>query len=94
MKNNALSSLPGADIADIHFVPYEDIMGIGHSHGVSSIIVPGPGEPNFDSFESNPYQTNRQIREATVHSLLEKVFYIFPIKHLLYPNHSMVLSVL
>ena len=48
-------------------------MGIGHSKGVSSIIVPGSGEPNFDSFEANPYQTNKQLREATVHSLLEKV---------------------
>jgi len=63
----------GADIADIHFTPYEDVMGIGHSLGVSSIIVPGSGEPNFDSFEANPYQTNKQLREATVHSLLEKV---------------------
>lgn len=58
---------------DIHFTPFEDVMGIGHSLGVSSIIVPGSGEPNFDSFENNPYQTNKQIREATVHSLLEKV---------------------
>jgi len=65
--------VPGADIADIHFTPYEDVMGIGHSLGVSSIIVPGSGEPNFDSFEANPYQTNKQLREATVHSLLEKL---------------------
>jgi hypothetical protein len=48
-------------------------MGIGHSLGVSSIIVPGSGEPNFDSFEANPYQTNKQLRESTVHSLLEKL---------------------
>jgi hypothetical protein len=63
----------GADIVDIHFTPFEDVMGIGHSQGVSSIIVPGSGEPNFDSFEANPYQTNKQLRESTVHSLLEKV---------------------
>jgi hypothetical protein len=63
----------GADIVDLHFTPFEDVMGIGHSKGVSSIIVPGSGEPNFDSFEANPYQTNKQLREATVHSLLEKV---------------------
>lgn len=65
--------VPGADIVDLHFTPFEDVMGIGHSKGVSSIIVPGSGEPNFDSFEANPYQTNKQLREATVHSLLEKL---------------------
>lgn len=71
------TSIVGSDIVDIHFTPFEDVMGIGHSLGVSSIIVPGSGEPNFDSFENNPYQTNKQIREATVHSLLEKVCLLF-----------------
>ncbi len=28
-------------ITDIHFVPYEDVMGIGHAAGFSSILVPG-----------------------------------------------------
>lgn len=28
-------------INDIHFVPYEDVMGIGHASGFSSILVPG-----------------------------------------------------
>ena len=28
-------------IRDIHFVPFEDVMGIGHSSGFSSILVPG-----------------------------------------------------
>ena len=28
-------------IHDIHFVPYEDVLGIGHSSGFSSILVPG-----------------------------------------------------
>ncbi len=28
-------------VADLKFVPYEDVMGIGHGDGFSSILVPG-----------------------------------------------------
>jgi len=63
----------GATIRDLHFVPFDDVMGIGHAKGVSSILVPGSGEPNFDSFEDNPYQTPKEAKEAAVHSLLEKI---------------------
>jgi U3 small nucleolar RNA-associated protein 7 len=37
------------------------------------LIVPGAGEPNFDTFEANPYQNKSQRREKTVHSLLDKL---------------------
>jgi len=63
----------GATVQDLQFVPFDDVMGIGHSKGVSSILVPGSGEPNFDSFENNPYQTPKEAKEAAVHSLLEKI---------------------
>ncbi|KAJ3309827.1 Small subunit (SSU) processome component [Boothiomyces sp. JEL0838] len=56
---------PGSSIQDLEFCPYEDILGCGHASG--------SGEPNFDTFEANPYQTVKQRQESEVHSLLDKI---------------------
>lgn len=32
---------PGSAIQDVHFVPYEDVLGAGHAKGVSSLVIPG-----------------------------------------------------
>lgn len=60
-------------IEDLAFCPYEDIMGIGHSGGISTMLVPGAGEPNFDSYVANPFQSRRERQEQEVHMLLDKL---------------------
>ncbi|KAH7431942.1 hypothetical protein KP509_08G074800 [Ceratopteris richardii] len=63
----------GWQISNLLFCPYEDTMGIGHSGGLSSILVPGSGEANFDTFVANPFETVKQRQEAEVHLLLDKL---------------------
>ncbi|KAL7530809.1 hypothetical protein ACHAXR_003685, partial [Thalassiosira sp. AJA248-18] len=62
-------------LESLRFRPFEDVCGIGHTGGISSIVIPGSGEPNLDSMEhfTNPYMDTKQRREAEVRSLLEKL---------------------
>lgn len=46
---------------------------LAHHQGFASILVPGSGEPNFDSFAANPYETQKQRRETEVAQLLDKL---------------------
>jgi len=66
-------SFEGRVVESMRFCPYDDVLGVGHSAGVSSLLVPGAGEPNYDSFVVDPYETKKARREREVRGLLDKL---------------------
>ncbi|KAI0249265.1 BING4CT-domain-containing protein [Lactifluus subvellereus] len=64
---------PAKPHASVAFCPFEDVLAIGHADGVSCILVPGTGEPNFDSSEADPFEGRKARREREVKSLLDKI---------------------
>ncbi|KAI1825712.1 WD40-repeat-containing domain protein [Xylaria intraflava] len=63
----------GRRIERVKWCPLEDVLGIGHDEGFSSIIVPGAGEPNMDVMEINPFETVKERQDSEVRSLLNKL---------------------
>jgi U3 small nucleolar RNA-associated protein 7 len=57
----------------VKFCPFEDVLGIGHSRGFSSLLVPGSGEANPDIYFANPYETERHRKDRVVTNLLDKL---------------------
>jgi len=65
--------VPHRPLSSIRFCPFQDILTIGHSAGLSSLLVPGAGEPNFDSAEADPFEGRNARREREVRALLDKL---------------------
>ena len=63
----------GRSVRDFGFCPYDDALGVGHSRGFSNLIVPGAGEPNYDTMVANPFETRGQRREQEVAQLMDKL---------------------
>ena len=65
--------LPALTASSARFCPYDDLLAIGHQRGISSLLVPGSGEPNFDSSEADVYESYSRRREREVRGVLEKI---------------------
>ncbi|KAG9311189.1 WD40-repeat-containing domain protein [Chiua virens] len=66
-------SIPHRPLTSVRFCPFQDILTIGHNAGLSSILVPGSGEPNFDSNEADPFEDKRRRQEREVRGLMDKI---------------------
>jgi len=60
-------------IRSARFIPFEDVLGLTTDEGYNSIVIPGSGDPHFDAWEANPFESSKQRKEGLVKNLLEKL---------------------
>ena len=65
--------LPGRIISCAVFRPYDDLLAVGHTGGITTLLIPGAGEANYDSSSADPFAGKAAKREAVVASLLDKI---------------------
>ncbi|XP_018644625.1 hypothetical protein Smp_120350 [Schistosoma mansoni] len=75
LSNAYLSHYAVYPVHHVRFCPYEDVLGVGSSAGISSILCPGSAEPNYDALEENPFANKRYRQEREVKRLLDKIPY-------------------
>ena len=66
-------AIPHRPLTSVRFCPFQDILTVGHNAGLSSLLVPGSGEPNFDSNDADPFEDKKRRQEREVKGLLDKV---------------------
>lgn len=67
-------TVPGQAIASVRFRPFEDVLGVGHSAGVQTLLVPGAGEPHTDTRAGlDPHETLKMRRDRDVREALDKL---------------------
>lgn len=74
-KKPFLAHMFGAQVRSLKFVMFDDFAICGLDNGISSVVVPGSGEPNIDSNVANPFATARWRQEQEVRGLLDKIPY-------------------
>lgn len=60
-------------VSSLGFCNHEDILTFGHSNGFTSIVVPGSGDPIYDTSETSPFMTPKERQALEVKRLLEKI---------------------
>ncbi|KAG6371451.1 WD40-repeat-containing domain protein [Boletus reticuloceps] len=66
-------AIPHRPLTSVRFCPFQDILVVGHNAGLSSLLVPRSGEPNFDSNEADPFENKKRRQEREVKGLLDKI---------------------